>query len=329
MALLSDAPQAHLALSSRILSTPTRSTIMKLLSSLVAAALAVSAVQAIPATKSGHFNGARAEDPPTDPIERIDFYRQKIQRYETPIIQTYLARVALNGSIGREEERTSEFFADASKFKKDFFAQPDSENELWLEQKSGHPFASVNSYPPAVNYVTKVVLPKDAVLDKPVVGKEIFPIGRRPQDEDNIVDFVKAKLQVGHSPDPMLDQPSVILLDASLLRLLSARILLGREIALAKFDSQKTSYCQFLTHHPIQKNDILISLTDHKQVVNILSRVRSKTKTFTQTFHGDAETLYPQHTTDNVLRLFQAYVIPITTEIELATIIAQAPHCNK
>ncbi|CCF49464.1 hypothetical protein NDA11_003346 [Ustilago hordei] len=302
---------------------------MKLLSSLVAAALAVSAVQAIPATNSGLLNGDRVEVPPTDPIDRIDFYRQKIQRYETPIIQTYLARVALDGSIEGEEEKTAEFFADASKFKKDFFAQPNSENEHWLEEKSGHAFASVNSYPPAVNYVTKVVLPKDAVLDKPVVGKGIFPTGRRPQDEDNIVDFIKAKIQVDQSSDLMLDQASVILLDASLLRLVSARILLGREIALAKFDSQKKTYCQLLTNQPIQKKDILESLTNHKQVVNILSRVRSKTKASTQTFYGDAETLYPKHTTDNLLRLFQAYIIPITTEIELATIIAQAPHCTK
>lgn len=299
---------------------------MKLLSSLVAAALAFSAVQAMPATDN-HFPGKSAQTIPTDPVDRLDFYRAQIQRYETPIIQTYLARAALNGSTALEIRNTASLFAVASKSNDDFFWQHDEMVRFNLKNKPGKPFASVDNFPPADNYVTPVVLPRDAVLDKPVVGKGIFPLGRRPQDELNIVEFVKNKLQ-RLPQDDLIDFGSTVLLDATLLQLISARILLGFEIGQAKFDWQKDNFCRYMNGDKIQRDEIVQLLTDTKQYVNVLGRVQDKAKAFTQIFRGEKD-VYPEHTTDNVLRLFQAYIIPITTELQYNIITSQAGACKK
>ncbi|KAJ1021104.1 hypothetical protein NDA16_003890 [Ustilago loliicola] len=294
---------------------------MKFLHFLVAAALTLSAVEAMPATLP-------VEPIPDDPVARLDFYRAKIQRYETPIVQTYLARAALNGAVPREASNLANFFAEASKSKDNIFSQRDDAIRSWLKSGSGQPFDSLDSFPPATNYITPVVLPQDAVLDKPVVGKGIFPIGRRPQDEASLIDFVKHKLQ-RLPQDDQLDLGSTVLLDASLLQLLSARILLGYDVGLAKFDWQKDSFCKYLTSQPMQKDKIVELLTDGKQQVRVLSRVQRKAESLSQVVRGDAEESYPEHTASNVLRLFQAYVIPVTIEVELATIIAQAHRCKK
>lgn len=299
---------------------------MKLLSSLVAAALALSAVQAMPATES-IVPSKSAQTIPTDPTDRVTFYRAQVQRYENPIIQTYLARAALNGSTPLEIHNTASLFAVASKSKDDFFWQHDEMVRFNLKNKPGKPFASVDNFPPADNYATPVVLPRDAVLDKPVVGKGIFPLGRRPQDELNIVEFVKNKLQ-RLPEDDLIDFGSTVLLDATLLQLISARILLGFEIGQAKFDRQKDTFCRYMNGDKIQRDEIMQILTDTKQYVNVLGRVQDKAEAFTQTFRGEKE-VYPEHTAENVLRLFQAYIIPITTEVEYAIITSQAGACKK
>nr|6FPF_A Chain A, Chromosome 16, whole genome shotgun sequence [Ustilago maydis 521]6FPF_C Chain C, Chromosome 16, whole genome shotgun sequence [Ustilago maydis 521]6FPF_D Chain D, Chromosome 16, whole genome shotgun sequence [Ustilago maydis 521]6FPF_E Chain E, Chromosome 16, whole genome shotgun sequence [Ustilago maydis 521]6FPG_B Chain B, Chromosome 16, whole genome shotgun sequence [Ustilago maydis 521]6FPG_C Chain C, Chromosome 16, whole genome shotgun sequence [Ustilago maydis 521]6FPG_F Ch len=254
--------------------------------------------------------------------DRLDALRDQLQRYETPIIQTILARSALGGRAPSEQDEVR------AALSRNAF-EPSEVISEWLQTESGARFRSTRPLPPAVEFITPVVLSRDTVLDKPVVGKGIFPIGRRPQDPTNMDEFLDTSL-LSLNQSSTVDLASAVSLDVSLLHLVSARVLLGYPIALAKFDWLHDNFCHILTNTTLSKSqklaNIIQQLTDHKQEVNVLSRVEQKSKSLSHLFRNDIP--YPPHTQDRILRLFQAYLIPITTQIEAAAILDHANKCT-
>ncbi|CBQ69595.1 conserved hypothetical protein [Sporisorium reilianum SRZ2] len=266
-------------------------------------------------------------DPGVQAGESLDSLRIQVQRYESPIVHTFLARAALGGSVVSETTKTisvlkSTLFQPA-------FAQSDAQLADWLGQgHGGEVFDASTSFPPGSGYVLPVVLDKDAVLDKPVTGKGIFPVGRRPQDPVNIAAFFST-LWPQLKQDPSLDPAATAGLDAALYNLVSARVLLGYEIGLAKFELQKEEFCNILTSttdDKVLKQKITDALVDNKQQVNVLSRVQHKAKAYSKLFLNDAA--YPDLARQGVLRLFQAYLIPVTTAIEAQVVSEQGQQCE-
>ncbi|KAI3484942.1 hypothetical protein L1887_51832 [Cichorium endivia] len=109
-------------------------------------------------------------------------------------------------------------------------------------------------------------------------------------------------------------------------RLISARIVIGHEIALAKFESNPQAYCSILKKTPVSEKELVQQITDEKQQVNVLGRVQQKAKDMTKLYRQDQK--YPEGTEDQVLRLFQAYIIPLTTNVEVVTLLDQAKNCK-
>lgn len=262
----------------------------------------------------------------TDPIDRLTQLRAQLERYESSILHAFFARAAFGGSVENEPRLTQQVFDDLDHSRLPVVA--DAHLARFLGTHDGAPFSASKPYPPFLAYETPVVLPADAVLDKPVVGKGIFPTGRRPQDPTTILTFFEASLQ--QLPrDASLDPTVAALLDAALLELVSARIALGYQVALAKFDNNAMNYCSFMHNGPHSseaQQQILGDLTDHKQEVNVLGRVQEKAAAYAQVFRQGSP--YPAHAKDDALRLFQAYIIPITKQLELETIINQANRCK-
>lgn len=272
-------------------------------------------------------HAAAIDQPPTanmNPLARLDELRLQLQRYETPIIHAYLSRAALGASTDMEYGRARFIFKSLTTAPKWFeFAQPNPNITDWLEE-GGKSFYQA-PFPPAVWTNLPVVLPEDAVLDKPVKGKGIFPVGRRPQDASNLDGFLFGNF--GMLPnDPTLDAEATVLLKASLLRLISARIVIGHEIALAKFESNPQAYCTILKKEPVSEEELVREITDEKQQVNVLGRVQQKAKDMTKLYRQDQK--YPEGTEDQVLRLFQAYIVPLTTKVEVVTLLDQAKNCK-
>ncbi|CDU23526.1 related to secreted chorismate mutase [Sporisorium scitamineum] len=295
---------------------------MKITSSLsvfvLAAVALVSGVKSAPAE-------AQADDPAVKAGEQLDKLRDQVQRYESPIVHAFLARAALGASISGENEKTHTIV----KFLhgQDAFPVPDAQVAIWLRTKTGEVFSS-KTYPNAVWFVTPVRLSNNAVLDHGEVGKDDFPTGRRPQDPVNLVTFF-TKQWSEYKEDIALDPSSVALLDASLYNLVSARMLLGYEIGLAKFQWKNEEFCNILTSNADSatiEQKVTDALTDHQQEVRVLYRVQQKAKALSKIFSKDPA--YPDNTRDSILRLFQAYLIPITTAIETQTVLDQAPHCK-
>ncbi|SNX81961.1 related to secreted chorismate mutase [Melanopsichium pennsylvanicum] len=274
-------------------------------------------------------SGISALSTPRDsPNDRLIRLRDQLQRYETPLIHTYLARASLGSSVDREFGQAHFLFDEIARAPKNQFRQPDEDVIDFLNTDSGSQFDRYRPFPPGTFYSTPVVLASDAVLDKPVVGKDIFPTGRRPQDQETVVQFVREKLQ-NLKKDSALDSAAPTLLDASLLQLVSARVLLGYEVGRAKFDMQKNSYCAYFATKPSKTEatkKIETDITDHKQEVKVLSRVHEKAEAFSQVFAQDPD--YPQGTAEDALRLFQGYIIPITKAIEIETLLAQSAQCG-
>ncbi len=94
---------------------------------------------------------------------------------------------------------------------------------------------------------------------------------------------------------------------------------------MAKFDWQHDTFCRILTH-PTPRKKILEIVVDNKQQVTVLGRVQEKAKAMTKLWMKD--TPYPEGTVEDVLRLFQAYLVPITTEVEVKAIEDQASRCR-
>ncbi|GAC77266.1 hypothetical protein PANT_25d00062 [Moesziomyces antarcticus T-34] len=260
-----------------------------------------------------------------DPLARLDELRLQLQRYETPIIHAYLSRAALGASIDMELSRTQFIFESLTTAPKAYeFTQPNANITQWLTE-GGKAFSVSAPFPPATWVHLPVVLPDDAVLDKPVVGKGIFPVGRRRRDPANLYAFLFHNFAI-HKHDPTLDTEATALLEASLLRLISARIVIGHEIALAKFESNPQAYCSILKKTPVSEKELVQQITDEKQQVNVLGRVQQKAKDMTKLYRQDQK--YPEGTEDQVLRLFQAYIIPLTTNVEVVTLLDQAKNCK-
>ena len=299
---------------------------MKLLNFAILSAvvtLAISGVHSAPADTRVTGVVAVPSSPSADVGERIDELRQQLLAYESPIVHAYLARVALGGSVDQEASTVESLLKQQQRE----FAQPDRIVADWLKSKVGSKFVSA-PYPPAVKYDMPAVLDRNAVLDKPVEGKGIFPVGRRPQDPVNVFDFLTSNL-FSLPVEKTLDPATVATLDVALYHSVSARVLLGYQIGLAKAQYEKDQFCRILTgndSHKKKKDQIVELLTDHKQQVIVLGRVLDKAKNYAQTFYKDQP--YPPHTVDNVLRLFQAYLIPITTEIEALAVFQQEPFCH-
>ncbi|ETS61428.1 hypothetical protein PaG_04459 [Moesziomyces aphidis] len=272
-------------------------------------------------------HAAAIDQPPTaniNPLERLDELRLQLQRYETPIIHAYLSRAALGASTDMEYGRARFVFKSLTAAPKAYeFKQPNANVTEWLAE-GGKSFNEA-PFPPAVWTNLPIVLPRDAVLDQPVKGKGIFPVGRRPQDASNLDGFLFANF--GMLPkDPSLDAEATVLLKTALLRLISARIVIGHEIALAKFESNPQAYCSILKKTPVSEKELVQQITDEKQQVNVLGRVQQKAKDMTKLYRQDQK--YPEGTEDQVLRLFQAYIIPLTTNVEVVTLLDQAKNCK-
>ncbi|EST08161.1 Chorismate mutase, type II [Kalmanozyma brasiliensis GHG001] len=249
------------------------------------------------------------------PDDRLTVLRAQLDRYETSLIHAFLSRLALGGSVVGETGWTGDVLFNLAT------PQPDPSLAAWL--KRGGSTFDVRPWPVGTVYKTPVVLPRDAILDQPVVGQGIFPIGRRPQDPPTVARFFQdtfTDLPINHTLDP----GAVALLDASLLRLASARMLIGYQVGLAKFEWQHETFCAIFANRNPRKR-ILELIVDHKQEVKVLGRVQEKAKAWSKLFAGDEG--YPDGAEAEVLRLFQAYLIPVTTAIEVQAIEAQASRC--
>lgn len=297
---------------------------MKLLNFSILSAVVLAAVSGV---HSAPADTAPTVDPATQKqiaaADRLDNLRDQLQTYETPIVHAYLARAALNGSVENEASLVEKLF----KQEDGDFAQPDPITGDWIKKKFLKGFNDV-PYPTGVKFDLPVVLDKDAVLDKPVTGKGIFPVGRRPQDPVNVVDFVQKNLG-GLPVVKTLDPAAVANLDVALYHLISARVLIGYEIGLAKFESQPDAACDILTGKGTdeEKHAQLVKfLTYEKQQVDVLGRIKDKAKGYTKLFWQDQP--YPPHVAKDVLRLFQAYLVPVTTEIEAAAVFQQKSFCQ-
>lgn len=245
-----------------------------------------------------------------DPVDRLATLRAQLSQLESPLISTYLSRASLNSSLPLELTALRDFF---SHLDAEF---PDPAEDIFT--RSSAPF------PPTTNFALPAVLPPDAVLDEPVVGNGIFPTGRRPQDPWAPIEFLNSRLW-NLRPTKGLNAESLLLLDATVLQMLSARVMLGREVALAKFDWTKDNFCNILTEHNVSKKRIQEELTDRKQEVRVLGRIKGKAEALSEIFfEGKAGV----EAAKDALRLFQAYIIPLTTEVEVRTILAQAPRCK-
>lgn len=251
------------------------------------------------------------------PNDRLTALRAQLDRYETSLIHAFLSRLALGCSVPHETSLTLSALGSLS------YPQPDPSVAAWLKS-SGSAF-DARPWPPGTAYVTPVVLPRDAVLDQPVVGKGIFPVGRRPQDPPSVERFLQQTL-TALPPNRTVDTASVALLDSTLLHLASARTLLGYQVGLAKFEWLNETFCAALAHQDPRKG-VMELIVDHKQEVRVLARVQQKAKAWTQLF--DADESFPDSTEGAVLRLFQAYLIPVTTAIEVQAIEAQAQRCKR
>ncbi len=251
-------------------------------------------------------------DPASDPTIRLTALRAQLQRYETPLIQAWLSRAALGGSVSLEWESTLYLFSQIANADHKF-KQPDSEVAHFLSSKVGkEDFDSASPFPPATGYAEKPVLAKDVVLNQ-----ADFPVGLRPQDYRTILNFTRAKLDLPLNKN--LDSTSTVLLDASILQLASARMLLGYQVGLAKFEQDEDKFCRILAEHPEPKAKILRELVVVKQQNIVLERVEKKAKALIEAGKDDddEEQTYPKGAADDVVRLFQGYLIPITTRLRL------------
>lgn len=251
-----------------------------------------------------------------DPDGRLSALRSQIQRYESPIIHTSLARFALAASTELELHLVQSLHTK--------FPQSDPEVATWLHSQAGSQFNSRTTLPHGTQYQI-ALLSNDEASNHATPPHTKSPLDKQPQEDQTVAQFVQAKLDT-LKHDPSLDIGSAVLLDRALLQLVSARILLGHQVALAKFDADKPKYCELLTKHPVSNAAIQSKLTDRKQEARVLARVQEKAMSFSQLFPGDPE--YPPHSADFILRLFQAYIIPITTQVEVQTILAQASLCT-
>lgn len=263
-------------------------------------------------------------DPASDPTIRLTALRAQLQRYETPLIQAWLSRAALGGSVSLEWESTLYLFSQIANADHKF-KQPDSEVAHFLSSKVGkEDFDSASPFPPATGYAERPVLAKDAVLNQ-----ADFPVGLRPQDYRTILNFTRAKF--GALPlNKNFDSTSTVLLDASILQLASARMLLGYQVGLAKFEQDEDKFCRILAEHPEPKAKILKELVVVKQQNIVLERVEKKAKALIEAGKDDddGEQTYPKGAADDVVRLFQGYLIPITTEIEAQAVVDQVHRCK-
>ncbi|TKY88390.1 hypothetical protein EX895_002742 [Sporisorium graminicola] len=270
-------------------------------------------------------------DPELEAQDRLDVLRGQVQRYESPIVHTFLARAALGGAVPAETTKTISVLK-STHHRAETFPVPDKPTADWLKTKGGAIFDASASFPAGTGYVTPVVLARDAELTQGTIGGGAFPTGRRPQDPVNILTYLSG-LWAHLQQDPTLDPAAVASLDASLNNLVSARVLLGYEIGLAKFQWQNEEFCNILTSQVGTQADpkkiekqVTQLLTDNKVQVNLFRRVQQKANAYSKLFFNDPK--YPDTARDDVLRLFQAYIVPVTTAIETEAVIEQAHTCK-
>lgn len=294
--------------------------------SFVALAMASSAIAA-PATTTTSSDDVAPENVGSD---RLDAVRKLIQRYETPIIHAYLSRASLGGSSSLEFVHTNFLFQQILHSQDTHFTFPDANLAKFLQTDGGRKqFYSGKPIPPGTFYITPVTLPKDAILDKPVTGKGIYPTGRRPQDPNTVLDFVKQNL-MDLPKDNQLDMTATSLLDSSILQLVSARIMLGYQVGAAKFGWLKDNYCDTLKQKKSQDKirlDLYNQITDNKKEVDTLGRIDIKAKAFSKLYSNEPD--FSGDKSGDVLRLFQAYVIPITKAVEVESIWQLRGRCDK
>ncbi|GAC94691.1 chorismate mutase [Pseudozyma hubeiensis SY62] len=262
-----------------------------------------------------------AASPPSKPaVDDLTTLRAQLAHYETPLIQTYLSRISFGVSLPHERSLILSALINAP------YPAPRS-IEAWLSTPSGRAFGSDAPFPPATRYVTPAV-PHDAQT-QPVDG--IWSTGRTPADPTSISYFLLSQIHTLPPPNTTLtDISSLLNLDTLLLHLTSARVLLGHPIGLSKFTSSSETFCRILTNtssSPSFKSaQISAALTDHKQESIVLSRISQKTDLFSTSFSGDPP--YQRNVTSDLLTLFSAYLIPITTHIETQTIIGLRSSCT-
>ncbi|KAJ9475735.1 Chorismate mutase [Pseudozyma hubeiensis] len=268
---------------------------------------------------STHLTAATPSSTPA--VDDLTTLRAQLAHYETPLIQTYLSRISFGVSIPHERSLILSALANTS------YPAPGS-IEAWLSTPSGRPFDSHPPFPPATQYVTPAVL-QDAQT-QPVDGT--WSTGRTPADPTSISHFLLSQIHTLPPPNTTLtDTSSLLALDTLLFHLTSARVLLGHLVGLAKFTSTPNQFCSILTNtssSPSQKSaQITSALTDHKQESLVLQRVSEKSTLFSTLFPSDPP--YPHNTTTDLLTLFSAYLIPITTHIETQTILGLQANCTR
>lgn len=230
---------------------------------------------------------------PLGPDNTLPALRTQLEIYESPIISAYLSRHALFGAIPKE----TDFLFNVTNFTRTIFPPP-----RWASDEFSQPVLPVatNSTPP---------------LDDEEKG-----------NKTTIFDFVSNNLiQWSNSEGYPLNPAATVVLDANLLQLISARILLGYSVALAKFQDSKETFCKLLATDGPDRKAIWQQLTNKTQEAIVLHRVQQKSTNLHPNFlNGGGK----NDVTNQVVELFEKYIIPLTTQLEQDIIISKAPDCN-
>ncbi|PWZ01961.1 hypothetical protein BCV70DRAFT_142390, partial [Testicularia cyperi] len=257
----------------------------------------------------------------------LDQARVKLQQIEDSIIHGVLARYALGGVTTLDAQQTDYYFGVIFDYGKNGGVQNyglrDFETRRYLEQDNNLKNFTSDSYP-GLQYQLPATVPQNAALDHPAPGQQIFPIGRQPNDPAQLIEYYNQKVLSATLPvDHNLDNMVTSYYNAALLKLSSNRILYGVELAKIKFLDQKQDYCQ-----AVKRNDVdfvRILLKDHAQEEHVLQRVLNKVDAWTKTQQDGLA--YPAHTRDIVLKLFQAYLLPITLQLEVQSVFSFEKYC--
>lgn len=238
--------------------------------------------------------------------------RNRLERYEDAILHGFLARNALDAPSAQCDAEIA-FLFQSLRFAP---SQRGDEQAEWTiaQSEATRNFTSFPPYPPALTYVLPPVLQQ--------AGEH------QADNATNLLEFYRTVLP----PPAVVTLPHSItlsgLFDTALLQAISNRVLIATDVAWAKFLAQPEQFC-----HAIHANDIThirSMLTNQVQVTTVLDRVSAKTNAWTTSKPSSSSTPTNPATArmrTTILTLFQTYLIPITTQLEVQTIVSYAAHC--
>lgn len=254
---------------------------------------------------SGSINAA-----PDESEQLLAQARDKLERYENTILHSFLARYSLGADAQTDDDETA-FLFKSVRSAPPHLRQMDEKSEREIAQSEAtRNFTSPRPYPPALSYVLPEALQQAGA--------------HQAANATDILAFYHNALATDLNNVTLHDDTAAGLFNAVILKAVSSRVLLGRDVAWAKFIAQPAVFCQLIRAK--DTGQIRTMLTNQKQVTTVLDRVADKVDTWTKLGPG-ASIRYPDHTRTTILALFQAYLIPITTQLEVQTIMSYAREC--